>query len=123
MRRFIILWGTLLLVVLACTYCVSLAVFVSYWFWLLAIATFIPMSRLIKTIGFEVRGLTKTQRKDLSDTLYHHGYLFISIAIVSGYFISRKPHEEWVFLTALGIGGFCLFALSLALRNYINSID
>jgi len=123
MKRFIFLWGTLLLVVLACTYCASLAVFVSHWFWLLAIATFIPMSKLIKTIGFEARALTKTQRKDLSDALYRHGYLFILVAIACGYFISRKPHEEWAFLTALGIGGFCLYALSFALRNYLDSID
>ena len=121
MKRFLFLWGSLLLSLVIFSYTITMCMFISAWFLLLAIPCFFVVIKLIHRVGIETKVLTQTQKNELSDSIYRQGYLALFISIWCAFIITRHPYEQCIYATTFGIALFCFFGLCLALRNHLNS--
>lgn len=123
MKRFLFLWGSILLGLVVFSYSITLCIFFSVWFLLLTVPSFFVIIRLVKKVGIQAKVLTQAQKSDLSGSVYRQGYLALFISIWCTYFVMRHPYEQCIYATTFGIALFCFFGLCLALRNYLNSFN
>lgn len=121
MKKFGFLWGTLLLIVLIVGYCAALTIFVSEWFIILAVVCVAFSVKLMSLSFLEAQLLQRRQKYELMVTLHKFGYLFLLIAFGCVLFIAKNPAEHHIISTAIGIGCFCNYILSHALRNILGS--
>lgn len=123
MKRFVFLWGSLFLDLVILSYAITLCIFFSVWFLLLAVPSFFMIIKLVKKVGAQAKVLTQAQKSYLSGSVYRQGYLAFLVSIWCALFITRHPYEHCVYATTFGIAMFCFFGLCLALRNYLNSFN
>ena len=123
MKRFIFLWGSLLLSLVILSYAITMCFFFSAWFFLLVVLSFFIVIRLIYNVGIQAKVLTQAQKNYLSGSVYRQGWLALFISIWCGFIILQNPYEQCIYATAFGIAFFCFYGLCLALENYLNSFN
>ena len=123
MKRFIFLWGSVLLALVILSYAITMCMFFSAWFLLLVVPSVFLVIKLIYNVGIQAKVLTQTQKSELSGSVYRQGYMSLFISMWCGLFIMRHPYEECIYATTFGIALFCFFGLCFALRNYLNSFN
>ena len=121
MKKFGFLWSTLLLMVLIVGYCAALTIFISEWFIILAVVCIAFSVKLMSLAFLEAQLLKRRQKYELMITLHKFGYLFLLIAFGCVLFIAKNPAEHHIISTTIGIGCFCNYILSHALRNLLGS--
>ena len=121
MKKFGFLWGTLLLIVLIVAYCTTLTIFISEWFIILAVVCVAFSVKLMSLSFLEAQLLQRRQKYELMVTLHKFGYLFLLITFGCVLFIAKNPAEHHIISTTIGIGCFCNYILSHALRNILGS--
>ena len=123
MKRFVFLWSSLLLALVILSYTITMCIFFSAWFLLLAIPSFFMVVKLIKRVGEQVKVLTQVQKSELSISVYRQGYMALFISIWCGFIISRHPYEHCIYATTFGLSLLCFFILCVALKNHLNSFN
>ena len=123
MKKFTLLWSSLLLSVIVLSYTISTSIFLSVWFLVLVIPCFFVIVKLIREIGIQAKILTQAQKNHLSSSVYCQGYTSLFISICCASFIMRHHNEQCLYATTFGIALFCFFGLCLALRDYLNSFN
>ena len=123
MKRFVFLWGSLLLALVIFSYTITMCMLFSVLFLVLVIPSFIVVIKLIHKVGIEAKILTQAQKSELSGSIYRQGCLALFVSIWCAYFITCHPYEQCIYAITFGIALFCFFGLCLALRNYLNSFN
>ncbi len=119
MKRFEILWSSLLFTVLIIGLSASLTIFVSEWFTILMVVCVICTAKLMSSVFLEAQLLHGVQKYKLIVTLHRLGYMFLLVAFGCVLYIAKDSADQHIISTAIGIGCFCNYILSHALRNLL----
>jgi len=123
MKRFVFLWGSLLLTLVFFSYSITMYLFFSAWFLLLLISSFFVIIKLIHNIRTQTRVLTQVQKSDLSKSAYRQGCISFFIAVWCAFFVSHHPYEHCIYATTFGVALFCFSMLCFGLRSHLNSFN
>lgn len=123
MKRFVYLWSYLLLALVIGSYAVTMCMFFSAWFSLLAVLSFLIAIKLIYKIGMQLKVLTQYQKSYLSTSVYRQGIISLLVSLWCVHYIMAHSYEQCIYSNTFGIAMFCFFVLCFALRNQLNSFD
>lgn len=121
MKKFFVVWSKLLLVVLLGCYFISLALYVSPWFTIGAVLCLYGFFKLVALVGKCSSALDRYKKYELTVSLHKQGSMFLLSAILCVLYFVKHIQEENIISTALGIAFLCMYALSRALRNSLDS--
>ena len=77
----------------------------------------LPVVKLIRKVGEQVKILTQAQKGELSISVYRQGYMALFVSIWCGFIISRHPYERCIYATTFGLSLLCFFILCVALKK------